>query len=130
MSARGQTRDDDLTGLASILVVTILIVEFLVAMWVRGIMFSAVLFGSMSAIFGLATILFSFVNRRAGARAEPASPRRPALASVLLVALVSSACIALLAGIFSLPLLFNKFQLVGGDCCHASLQQRFTQFLC
>jgi hypothetical protein len=107
MSSGEQSRNDDLAGLTSILVVTVLVFEFLVAMWIRGIMFSAVLFGSMSAIFGLTTLLIYSLNRRGSERLEPTSRRRAALASVLLIALVSSACIALLAGIFSLPLLFN-----------------------
>ena len=107
MSNQGQPRDDDLVSLTSIFVLIILVIEFLAAMWIRGILFTAVLFSSMSAILGLATLPIYLLNRRSSKRLEPTSRRRAAAVSVLFIALVSSACIAMLSGIFSLPLLFN-----------------------
>jgi hypothetical protein len=69
-SNQAQTPDDDLAGLTSILVVTILIIEFLAAMWIRRIVFSAMLFGSMSAIFGLATLPICYMNQCGSERLE------------------------------------------------------------
>lgn len=97
---------NDRVGSLGLLTVVVLVLEFLVAMWIRGIVFTAALFGFLSAIFALATLLFHLVSRTVPDQGGVDS-RRGALAYLLLIALVSSACIAVLAGIFSLPLLFN-----------------------
>jgi hypothetical protein len=88
-----------------LLTLVLLVLEFLAAMWIKGIIFTAVLFGLMSAAFAVASLvlyLLSSTDLRSGA-----SRRLGPVQYLLLIALVSSASIALLAGIFSLPLLFN-----------------------
>ena len=107
MPARQQALDDEVLGFFSILIVIVLVLELVAAMSIRGIVFSAALFSLMSVIFGIATFASYVLNRRAAKRGESNNRRRTAVGYLLLIALVSSACIALLAGIFSLPLLFN-----------------------
>ncbi len=98
------------SGAIGVLVVVILVLEFLVAVTVRGIEFTAVLFAIMSAFFAMAELV-TYVVARASVRSAEASEMPYASAgTVLLIALVSSMCIAVLAGIFALPLLFNGGQ--------------------
>lgn len=98
----------EVSGFFGTLTVIVLVLELMLALWIRGIVFTAGLFSLMSAFFGTATLASYVLNRRAAKRgAERSSERRAAVGAVLLIALVSSACIALLAGIFALPLLFN-----------------------
>jgi len=104
---RQQALDDDVLGFFSILIIIVLVLELVAAISIRGIVFSAALFSLMSVIFGIATFVSYVLNRRAAKRAESNTRRRTAVGYLLLIALVSSACIALLAGIFSLPLLFH-----------------------
>jgi hypothetical protein len=99
--------DSDIAGAISILVVILLVFEFLAAMWIRGIVFSAALFGLMSLLFGMAILAIYLVDRGFSRFSLRSSRRLGAVRSFLWIALVSSSCIALLALIFSMPLLFN-----------------------
>jgi hypothetical protein len=90
-----------------ILTVVILVLEFLAALWIQGILFTAVLFGLMSVAFSCVIAVLYLLKRHAVSRVRFASPRWTVAASIIEIALFSALCIALLAGIFSLPLLFH-----------------------
>jgi hypothetical protein len=85
----------------------LLVLEFLAAMWIRGIVFAAGLFGLMSLLLGLAVAVFHVLSLKAGQRAHARSAIYATAESVFLIAFVSSACMAVLAGIFALPVIFN-----------------------
>jgi hypothetical protein len=100
--------DYEASGPLGLLTVIILILEFMAALWIRGVIFTAALFGGMSLLFGVGVFAVYVLNYRAVRRgAEVNAGRREVLGAICLVGLVSSACIALIAGIFSIPLLSN-----------------------
>lgn len=99
--------DDEGAGSLGLFTVIVLVLEFMTALWARGVVFTAVLFGLMSVIFAAATLASYFLARRAVRREQLITRTQSAVRALFLIGLVSSACIALLAGIFSLPLLFN-----------------------
>ncbi len=98
---------DENSGMLATFTAAVLVLEFLAALWIQGIIFAAALFGLMSLALAIATSAVYILTRKAVC-GEGSSARRYATArSVLLIALVSSASMALLAGIFALPLLIN-----------------------
>ncbi len=96
----------DTAGVFGVFTAIILTVEFMMAMWIRGIPFTAALFGLMTLGFGTVTGAVYVLARRTS-RSKSGETRYATAKGVLMIGLVSSACMALLAGIFALPLLFN-----------------------
>jgi hypothetical protein len=93
------------SGMLVTFTMVLLVLEFIAALWIQGIIFAAVLFGLMSLALAIAIgAVYVFSLRTASRRA---ASRYATARSLLLIALVSSASLALLAGLFALPLLFN-----------------------
>jgi len=93
---------DQNSGMLVTFTMTLLVLEFFAALWIQGIIFAAALFGLMSLVLAIATGGVYVISRSANSASRYATAR-----SLLLIALVSSASMALLAGLFALPLLFN-----------------------
>lgn len=99
-------RENDSAGVLGVFTAIILTIEFMIAMWIQGIPFTAALFGLMTLGFGTVTgAVYLVAGRTAGSEGRQA--RYATAKGVLVIGLISSACMALLAGIFALPLLFN-----------------------
>ena len=93
---------DQNSGMLVTFTMMLLVLEFFAALWIQGIIFAAALFGLMSLALAIATGGVYVLSRSANSASRYATAR-----SLLLIALVSSASLALLAGLFALPLLFN-----------------------
>ncbi len=77
------------------------------AMWIRGIPFTAALFALMTLAFAIVSGAVYLLGRRADRGSRASRPHYATMRSALMIGLISSASMAVLAGIFALPLLFN-----------------------
>ncbi len=96
---------NDSSSVLGVYTAIILTVEFMLAMWIRGIPYTAALFALMTLAFGIVSGGVFIVARKASRKRG--ATQYSTTKNVLVIGLVASACMALLAGIFALPLLFN-----------------------
>lgn len=94
------------SGMLVTFTMVLLVLEFIAALWIQGIVFAAALFGLMSLASAIAIGAVHVFSLRTAASRRAAS-RYATAKSLLLIVLVSSVSLALLAGFFALPLLFN-----------------------